>query len=161
MRKTLFVLALLFVALPRIGGATVRADQGLTICTAPRDACAFFDVYLGAFNRRDWEAFRATFADDITVMFDSPMVAERRDGRAAVEEAFRRVFPEPGAAPSRLPPPLQPDNLRVQDLGDVVIISFHLRAADHVARRSVVLHRRAGSWRVVQIHASSLDLPPR
>jgi ketosteroid isomerase-like protein len=139
-----------------LGTAPLPAQSG-TLCTTPRDACEFFDAYLAAFNRRDWEAFRATFADDITVMFDGSAVAERRDGRAAVEEAFRRVFPKPGAEPPEPPSPLQPANLRVQDLGEVVIISFHLRAPAGVSRRTVVLQRRAGGWRVVHIHASSLD----
>src|SRR5688572_24182952 len=159
MRRSLFVVALLFVALTGIGGATVRADQAPAVCTVPRDACGFFNAYIDAFNRRDWEAFRATFSDDITVMFDSPVVSERRDGRAAVEEAFARVFPPPGTQPTQPPSQMKPENLRVQDLGDVVIISFHLRAAGVVSRRTVVLQRRTGGWGVAHIHASSPKLP--
>ena len=104
------------------------AAQSATRCVTPREACAFFDTYRAAFNQRDWSAFRATLADDITVMFDSPVLSERQDGILAVEKAFSRVFPPAGSRPSQLPPPLQPENLLVQDLGDVVIVSFHLRA---------------------------------
>ena len=53
------------------------APQSATGCVTPREACAFFDAYLDAFNRRDWEAFRATFDDGITVMFDRPAPPER------------------------------------------------------------------------------------
>ena len=103
-------------------------------------------------------AFRATLADDITVMFDSAMLPERQDGIVAVGKAFSRVFPPAGSRPSQLPPPLQPENLLVQDLGDVVIVSFHLRAPKEVARRTVVMQRTAAGWRVVHIDASSFEL---
>ena len=113
--------------------------QSSTGCVTPRDPCAFFDAYLAAFNHRDWDAFRATFDDSITVMFDRPAPPDRRDGRVAVEEFFRRVFPPPGQ-PGQLPPPVRPDHLLAQDLGDVVIVSFHIRAPGELARRTVVLH---------------------
>jgi acetyl esterase/lipase len=128
-------------------------------CAAPVDACAFFDHYLDALNRRDWRAFTATFDDSISVMFDRPGPPERRDGRAAVEELFRRIFPPDGIPPARLPPPLHPEQLLAQDLGDTVVVSFHVRSSDELARRTVVLHRTANGWRVVHIHASSFDVP--
>ena len=145
------VLAALLAALL---AAPVRA-QGANRCVTPREACAFFDGYLDAFNRRDWNAFRATLSDDITVMFDRPAPPERRDARVAVEEFFRRVFPPPGAPPGALPPPVKPDRLLAQDFGDVVVVSFHIQDPDDVGRRTVVLHRGAGGWRVVHIHGSS------
>ena len=135
------------------------AAQESASCSTPRDACAFFDTFLTAFNRRDWDAFRATLADDISVIFDSPEQPERQDGRLAVERFFQAIFPSPGLQPRPLPPPLKPDNLVAKDLGDVVIISFHLRAPDHVARRTIVLHRTVSGWRVIHIHGSSFDLP--
>ena len=155
MRRLLFA-ALILLA---ISIATPIAAQSSTRCVTPREACAFFDTYLAAFNQRDWTAFRATLADDITVMFDSPVLSERQDGILAVEKAFSRVFPPADRRPNKLPPPLQPENLLVQDLGDVVIVSFHLRAPKEVARRTVVMHRTAAGWRVVHIDASSFELP--
>lgn len=137
-------------------GTAPAPAQSATGCLTPREACAFFDAYLDAFNRRDWEAFRATFDDGITVMFDTPAPPERRDGRAAVEEFFLRVFPAPGQS-RPLPAPLRPENLLAQDLGDVVVVSFHMRASDDVARRTVVLRKTPSGWRVVHIHASSRE----
>ena len=134
------------------------STQQSTGCTVPREACRFFDEYLAAFNRRDWAAFSATFDSTITVMFDRPAPPVRRDGRPAVEQMFRRVFPPPGQQPTRLPPPIVPESLLAQDFGDVVIISFHIRSEDELARRTVVLHRGQAGWRVVHIHASSSDL---
>ncbi len=146
---------LLVMMLSMVGpAAAFTSAQGGTGCVTPRDACAFFDAYLEAFNRRDWDVFRATFDDNITVMFDRPASPDRRDGRAAVEEMFRRVFPRPGES-GPLPPPVRPERLLVQDLGGVVIVSFHFRSSGEVARRTVLLHKASTGWRVVHIHASS------
>ena len=143
-----------FLALVALLGTAAPATQSATGCVTPREACAFFDAYLDAFNRRDWEAFRATFDDGISVMFDTPAPPQRRDGRAAVEEFFLRVFPPPGQS-RPLPPSIRPEALLAQDFGDVVVVSFHIRGGDELARRTVVLRRTAAGWRVVHIHASS------
>ena len=124
-------------------------------CVEPRAACDFFNRYLAAFNARDWEAFRATFDDGITVMFDRPAPPQRVDGRQAVEAMFRRVFPPSGAAPSQLPPPIVPAHLRAQDYGDVVVVSFEIAGGNDLSRRTVILHRGSNGWKVVHIHGSS------
>lgn len=130
-------------------------------CDGPADLCAFFDRYLAAFNARDFEAFRATFADDITVFFDRPLPPERA-GRAAVEAVFRRGFayshPPAGTPQPPLPPPLVPLDLHLQLYGDVAVISFLVRNPGELARRTVVVRRQPGGWRVVHIHASSADI---
>jgi hypothetical protein len=147
-------LALLIASAAFTGNA-----QGPTGCHAPRDACSLFDRFLGAFNRREWDAFRVTLSDDVSAMLDSPDHPERLDGRVAVEEFFHRIFPPAGSQPSHLPPPVQPEKLLVQDLGDTVVISFHIRFSDTIARRTLVLRKTALGWRVVHIHGSSFDLP--
>jgi ketosteroid isomerase-like protein len=150
LRATLGFLSLC-VALPL--GAQAR-----TPCLGPEDVCRFFATFLSALNRRDWGAFRATFADDITVIFASPGPPERQDGRAAVEAVFQNIFPRLGSAPNPLPAPLQPDSVRVQDFGDVAIVSFLLRRPGQLYRRTLVFHRTLAGWRVVHIHGSSADL---
>jgi hypothetical protein len=139
-------------------GISPISAQATAGCVQPKDACAFFTSYLAAFNHRDWQAFRATFADDITVMFDRPAPPERQTGRAAVEAMFSRVFPAPGSPAGPLPPPLVPEDLLAQDLGDAVVISFIARGPGVLARRSVILHRTPVGWRVAHIHASSSDI---
>ena len=120
-------------------------------CVTPTDARRFFDHYLAAFNARDWEAFRATLDDSISVLFDTPAPPERMDGRAAVEALFRRVLPPPGSNVPP-PPPMVPRHLRAQDYGDVVVISFETADDPNAARRTVVMHRGASGRRVVHIH---------
>jgi hypothetical protein len=150
--RFLLIAALLILA------TSAASAQSPTRCVTPGDACAAFDAFLTAFNQRAWDAFRATLADDMTAILDTPVLPERRDGRVAVEEAFIRFFPPPGGYPTQPPPPIKPDNLLVQDLGEVVIVSFHLRAPDEVARRTVVLRRMMAGWCVVHIHGSSFAL---
>ena len=132
-----------------------------TDCDGPADLCVFFDRYLAAFNARDFDAFRATFADDITVFFDRPLPPERA-GRTAVEAVFRRGFayshPPAGTPQPPLPPPLVPVDLRLQVYGDVAVISFLVRTPGELARRTLVVRRQVDGWRVVHIHASSSDV---
>jgi ketosteroid isomerase-like protein len=128
-------------------------------CPGPKDVCEFFASFLGALNRRDWDAFRASLSDDITVIFDRPGPSERQEGRLAVEGVFRNRFAPAGSTPSPLPPPVQPDSVLVQAYGDVAIVSFHLRGPDQLGRRTLVFHRTTGGWKVVHIHGSSVALP--
>jgi ketosteroid isomerase-like protein len=127
-------------------------------CPGPPDVCAFFATFMSALNRRDWDAFRATFADDITVIFAAPGPPERQDGRAAVEAVFQNIFPKSGDSPAPLPPPLKPDSVLVQDFGDVAVVSFVLRRPDQLGRRTLVFHRTEAGWKVVHIHGSSASL---
>lgn len=137
-----------------------RSDEQLeTDCTAKQEICAFLKTYFAAFNSRDWDAFRNTFDDNITVMFDRPGPPERRNGRAAVEELFRRIFPSTPPVAGALPPPLIPEDLLIQDLGDSAVISFHMRSTGDFSRRTLVLQKANDRWRVVHIHASSRDIP--
>lgn len=106
--------ALMMIAMPVESSPAAEPQTGFI---TPREACAFFDSYLSAFNRRDWDAFRATLADGITVMFDSSALPKRRDGKVAVEDAFLRVFPTPGKPLKQLPPPVMPAKLLAQDFG--------------------------------------------
>jgi ketosteroid isomerase-like protein len=48
--------------------------------------------FLAAFEDLDWEAFRASFADDACVFFPSAATPHRFCGRDLVEARFRRVF---------------------------------------------------------------------
>ncbi len=148
--------AVALLVLVLVAPSPLAAQHG-SGCTVPREACRFFDAYLAAFNRRDWAAFSGTLDSTITVMFDRPASPLRRDGKAAVEEMFRRVFPPEGQQPIQLPKPIVPDALLAQDFGDVVVISFHIRSANELARRTVVLHRGRAGWSVVHIHASSSE----
>lgn len=128
-------------------------------CAKPRDACAFFATFISAFNRRDWPAFQATLDPGVTVIFDRPGPPLRQDGHEAVEAVFHLIFPETPSVRGTPPSQIRPQQLRVQDFGDVVVVSFHLSDATGVGRRTLVLHRSGKRWKVVHIHGSSSGPP--
>jgi len=143
------------VAFLMLAGAGALGAQLGDACTKPRDACAFFATFVSAFNRRDWPAFRATLDPNVSVIFDRPGPPLRQDGHDAVEMVFRRIFPDTPSVGGTPPSQIRPQQLRVQDFGNVVVVSFHLPDATGVGRRTLVLRRSAGRWKVVHIHGSS------
>lgn len=149
----------LSIAFIAVGGARGLRAQSTPACTEPRDACAFFTTFVSAFNRRDWPAFQATLDPDVSVIFDRPGPPARQDGHASVEAVFHLIFPDAPVAGSAPPSQIRPLNLRTQDYGDVVVLSFQLAAPDAIGRRTLVLHRTAVGWKVVHIHGSSSSAP--
>jgi SnoaL-like domain len=145
----------LVLALGVLGASRALQAQEPTTCGEPRDACAFFDTFVSAFNRRDWPAFQATLDPDVSTIFDRPGPPRRQDGHVAVESIFRLIFPDAPLAAGTVPFQIHPQQLRAQAFGDVVVISFHLPDAGAVGRRTLVLHRTPAGWKVVHIHGSS------
>ena len=133
-------------------------------CEGPAPVCALLLKFVTAFNARDFEAFRQTFADDISFFVDRPYPPKRVDGRAAAEGVFARGFapyaPSANSPRPPLPPPLIPSHLRVQALGDVAIITFEVMWPNELARRTLVAHRDGSDWRIVHIHGSSAVTAP-
>lgn len=121
--------------------------------------------FLDAFNRLDWDAFRASFADDATTFMPMAAMPERRNGREDVEAAFgaffdavRRQWAESGReGPPRLS--ITPRDLRIRMMGDAAIVTFHLGDPDggSTGRRTLVLEKRNERWLIVHLHASSLE----
>lgn len=114
--------------------------------------------FLTAFANLDSEAFRSFFADDATVYFPSQR-ANRATGRAEIETTFRQVFERIRATKSA--PPylnLEPADLDVQLFRDTAVATFHLHDMPNViGRRTVVLEKRAGEWKIVHLHASNVE----
>ncbi|MEO5798281.1 MAG: nuclear transport factor 2 family protein [Gemmatimonadales bacterium] len=147
-----FGLGLMACAAPPVGAQTASA------CAGPKDLCHFFDAFMSALNRRDWEAFRGTFAPDITAIFERPGPPGVQQGRRAVETVFQNIFPRPGTPAAALPPALVPEGVVVQTFGDIAIVSFELQRPGQLARRTLVFHRIGRNWEVVHIHGSASDL---
>jgi ketosteroid isomerase-like protein len=119
--------------------------------------------FLTAFENLDWEKFRASFADEACVFFPSAATPERFCGRDAFEARFRRVFDGIRGEATSGPPyhSLRPEGLRIEALGEAAsLASFTLSSEQRGARRrTVVLRRIAGSWRIVHLHASNVPWP--
>lgn len=111
-------------------------------------------AFVAAFNALDRAAFDPLFAEDVTLFFPSaPFPVRRVEGKTATLSWFGRFFDsmrKRGAGPN-----IRPQDLKVQDYGDVAIATFHLGGGGNVARRTVVLRRHQGRWRIAHLHASS------
>lgn len=145
----------------RAGGAV----GDLATCDGPAPVCSLVARFIAAFNARDLDAFRHTFADDISFFVDRPFPPKRLDGRAAAEAVFSPGFapygPHASGPKPPLPPPIVPSHLRVQALGDVAIVTFELVRPTELARRTLIVRRESdGEWRIAHMHASSADTPP-
>jgi ketosteroid isomerase-like protein len=119
-----------------------------------------FTRFIAAFNNLDWDTFRRSFAEDVTVFNpdipEAPSV-ERLDGRQQVEAGFRSVFDATRQQASG-PPYLHivPTNVRIQMLGEAALVTFEFdRGGGSVGRRTIVFARVGRAWRIVHIHASN------
>lgn len=105
-----------------------------------------------ALNRLDLEGMAGFFADDITA-FVPQAQAERAEGKPAVVEIFRRYVETTRATTSRTN--LVPEDLLIDVQGRTAIVSFHVRSADAVARRTFVFREQDGRWLISHFHASN------
>jgi hypothetical protein len=121
-------------------------------------------AFLKAFENDDLSAMEAAF-DPASTAFD-PVVAGRKDAppldlpslhrqkgmpptmRALVQSTLKAG----GGPPYRK---LDPKDLLVQVEGTVAICTFHLENPGSLARRTIVLVRRARNWKILHIHASN------
>jgi len=121
---------------------------------------AMLGRFLAAFNGLDWQAFQDCLAEDVSLF--NPDIPEavslhRLDGRAEVEDSFRKVFAESRKTPGAVGPHIAPERTRVQRFGDTAVATFEFqRHGSSFGRRSIVLNRGAVGWRIVHIHASNV-----
>lgn len=115
------------------------------------------EQFVEAFTNLDWERFRRFFAADATVFFPPSARSPRRaNGKAEIEAVFRSVFDN--ARKQKSSPPylnIQPKEMKIQMLGDVAIVTFHLEDPDSLGRRTIVFQKRGGQWLIVHLHASA------
>ena len=143
-------------------GSPKRIPSNSSTSRAPENAAdevrQTLTRFLTAFENLDWEAFRNCFADDATVYFPSQR-ASRATSRAEIETTFRQVFERIRATKSA--PPylnLEPADLDIQVFRDTAVATFHLYDVPNtIGRRTVVLEKRAGEWKIVHLHASNVE----
>jgi len=132
------------------------------------DVQATMDGFLVAFNNLDMPAFIAYFADDAT-FFNRPApppqtFPDRVQGKAEIQRVFQVVFEQIRAGSGRAAPPFQniePQDLLVQRIGDVAIVTFHLGTKTSRSRRTFVLRRIGAAWKIAHLHASTFDTAPQ
>ena len=151
----LFASAALAGALPVSSAiAAPEAQPNPTAAPSASPPEAAIQAFVSAFNALDRTRFDALFAEDVTLFFPSaPFPVRRIEGKEATLLWFGRFFDslrKRGASPG-----IQPQDLKVQDYGDVAIATFHLGGGESVSRRTVVLRREQGRWAIAHLHASS------
>ena len=95
----------------------------------------------------------APFFEEDAQMF-SPMGAypARLDGRAAIMAQFNAIAEFARQAPEPLK--IEPHDLKIRELGEIALITFHLKMAGPLHRRTFVMRRGASGWKIAHIHAS-------
>ena len=108
-------------------------------------------AWIGALNALEEARIVDAFAEDATAFF--PVVrAERLDGKAAIAAVFHDYV-----ATSKKTN-IVPEALRVQQYGDVAVVSFNVHNPSAVSRRTFVWRRRGGDWEIVHMHASNTPI---
>ena len=122
--------------------------------TQPGSPAAAAADFVAAFNALDRAKFDPLFAEDVTLFFPSaPFEVHRVEGKEAVLKWFGRFFDAVKGRGGKLN--IQPADLLVQDYGSFAIVTFHLNGGENVGRRTLVLRKDKGAWRIVHLHASS------
>jgi len=141
MRQALALLVILAAC------ATARNDR--------RDVRAAVDAVVHGLEQLDADATVAPFADDAIVFFpDSAGEPARVEGKAAIRGVFARFF-EQVRKSGTTSMTLHPADVRVDIAGDAAVVTFHLRGPI-LSRRTFVLRRIGGTWRIVHLHASNV-----
>ncbi len=113
--------------------------------------------FLRAFSEMKLDEMMAYYADEATSFFPIRHHSQRLDGKEAIRTAFARVFSkvrDSGATRIRL----EAEDVHVQELVDVAVVTFHIRD-DDLSRRTLVLRSSQGRWMIEHLHASNAPLP--
>lgn len=130
---------------------------------APADPEAVVRGLTRAIDHFDLEGFMAAFAPEVTMFYPIDALGHRVDGADALRTTQERVF---GGLAARFAEQgrsegpyfgLVPLELRTQMLGeDAAVVTWHVDRGTHLGRRTAVLARRQGAWRIVSYHASNV-----
>ena len=110
--------------------------------------------FMAAFNRLDLEAVGNLLADDATAFLPMPDARAKITGKASIIAALGPLFERQRPhGPLRL----TAKELTIQPLSiDGAVATFDVGTADVSSRRTLVLVRRGGAWRIAHLHASNV-----
>ena len=117
--------------------------------------------FLVAFGNRDFAVFVPYFAEDATVFFPPSAIAPlgRIQGRAEIERTFKAIFAAYPPRPGRTTLPIGPQDLLVQEFDGYAVATFHLGSETARQRRTLVVRRIGGAWKIVHLHGSAAGGP--
>jgi ketosteroid isomerase-like protein len=128
----------------------------LDICSSMNTAHEVVARFLGAFERFDLAAMMICFDAQATAFFPAEHEKQRLAGQEAIQQAFDAALRRLRAGGTQ-PFALAPLDLDVRVWNDTAIATFQLRS-EHLGRRTLVLRRQDGCWRIVHLHASNAPL---
>lgn len=132
--------------------------DAVSAATAEDEVLATLEALVAAMNALDEAAFASFLAEDVSSFYPGePHSTLRVQGRPAVMAEFGKLFARVRAGSGRLQ--VAPRDLQIRVLGSAALATFHLGPADRAGRRTMVLHRQEGRWRIVHIHASTQPPP--
>jgi uncharacterized protein (TIGR02246 family) len=110
------------------------------------------DGFFRAVESRDLDRITPYFEEDAQMFSPLGTYPARLDGHAAIMEQFKAI----SEALKQMPTPIRLDaqELVVREFGDIALVTFHLKLPGPLHRRSFILRKRDGRWRIAHIHAS-------
>ena len=151
-------------------GALVAAPAvPVTASAAEDEVRAALMAFLKAFADCDLPRMEAAFAPDANC-FDRTVMSARGATGLRLDDWRRIAGMPPGmrklaqTLPATQPGPpyqsLDPQDLLVQATADMALCTFHLVSQHVLCRRTIVMARRGGAWKILHIHASNVDDTP-
>lgn len=121
--------------------------------------------FIAAFNDLDSTRIGALLEDDATAFLPFDDSASLVTGREAIVAALEPRFASERKRLSSGPPylHLEARDLRVQEAGDAAVLTFDVGTDRVRSRRTLVVVKRGGAWKIVHLHASNLrpEFKPR
>jgi uncharacterized protein (TIGR02246 family) len=117
----------------------------------PRGIRELVASFIAAVNAADTERFVGFFAADATAFLPSNASASRRRGIEQIRRAVAPVFAQGPRIPS-----VQASDLVITSRDDFAVASFDAGTSTQHARRTLVLQRMDGQWKIIHLHASNV-----
>jgi uncharacterized protein (TIGR02246 family) len=109
--------------------------------------------FVQAVNDADADRFVSFFAPDASAFFPSPANRERVKG---IESIRTIIGPALAQKPAN---PLVARDFEIDVDGNLGVVSFNVGSQQVSSRRTLVVRRIGGTWKVVHLHASNLRPP--
>ena len=113
-----------------------------------------FHQFLNAVMSQKLDSILGFFGDDAQMFSPLGTFASRLDGKGAIGKQFQSIL---DAVKNQFAGGLkiEPKDLSARELADnVVLITFHLQLPGPLHRRTFVMTKSGGTWRIAHIHAS-------
>jgi ketosteroid isomerase-like protein len=148
-RKTLFILLAACVAFAGCASTGAAGD----------DPGSIVPQFIAAFNDLDANALSVLFMEDATAFMPAPMDPERVEGRAAIVKTLEPLFVSEKTRQGGSPPylHLEARELVVQRTSsNSAVITFDVGNEIVHSRRTLVVERSGGRWKIAHLHASNV-----